>query len=108
MSESQDAQSRDEPASPGPAQSGAEQMRDSRRAARRDERRRLLASGPPSPCISICRLDEATGWCIGCVRTIDEIRDWMILTPAERYAVLARVAIRRGTAATGASGPPDP
>lgn len=69
-----------------------------RAAARRqrvEARRRLLASGPPSPCISVCRLDESTGWCAGCYRTIDEIRDWIIMTPDERHAVLARVAERR-------------
>ena len=31
-------------------------------------------AGPvPSPCISICRMDEKTGLCEGCQRTIDEI-----------------------------------
>src|SRR5439155_1526644 len=58
------------------------------RERRRAERRRLLASGPPSPCIAVCRLDEATGFCAGCFRTIDEIRDWIIMLPDERQAVL--------------------
>ena len=31
------------------------------RERRRAERRRLLMSGPPSPCVSICRLDDKTG-----------------------------------------------
>jgi hypothetical protein len=35
------------------------------RERRRAERQRLLASGPPSPCVSICRLDDATGLCVG-------------------------------------------
>ena len=68
------------------------------RERRRAERRRLLASGPPSPCIAVCRLDEQTGWCQGCFRTIDEIRDWIIMLPDERHAVLARLAERRATA----------
>jgi hypothetical protein len=38
------------------------------RERRRAERRRLLMSGPPSPCVSICRLDDATGYCVGCLR----------------------------------------
>jgi hypothetical protein len=29
-----------------------------------------------SPCINICRMDHATGWCDGCLRTIDEIAGW--------------------------------
>lgn len=65
------------------------------RERRRAERLRLLASGPPSPCIAVCRLDEATGYCEGCWRTIDEIRDWIIMLPDERYEVLQRLAERR-------------
>lgn len=30
----------------------------------------------PSPCINVCRMDKPTGWCEGCLRTIDEIRGW--------------------------------
>ncbi|MDH5338586.1 MAG: DUF1289 domain-containing protein, partial [Rubrivivax sp.] len=34
-------------------------------------------TGPvPSPCINVCQMDEATGWCRGCLRTIDEIALW--------------------------------
>jgi predicted Fe-S protein YdhL (DUF1289 family) len=62
-------------------------MRD--REQRRAERLRLLRSGPPSPCISVCTIDEKTGWCLGCARTIDEIRDWLIMTPEQKQALLA-------------------
>ncbi len=65
------------------------------RERRRAERQRLLASGPPSPCVSICRLDDATGLCVGCFRNIDEIRDWMIMPPAERQEALQRINERR-------------
>ncbi|MGQ7939848.1 DUF1289 domain-containing protein [Paraburkholderia sp. D1E] len=30
----------------------------------------------PSPCISVCKMDASTGWCEGCLRTIDEIAGW--------------------------------
>lgn len=30
----------------------------------------------PSPCISICRMNAATGLCDGCFRTRDEIAAW--------------------------------
>ena len=30
----------------------------------------------PSPCISICRVNESTGWCEGCFRTLGEIASW--------------------------------
>ena len=69
------------------------------RQQRRDERMRLLASGPPSPCISVCQMDPMTGYCLGCTRTIDEIRDWIILLPDERSVILARIAARRARAA---------
>lgn len=65
------------------------------REERRAERLRLLNSGPPSPCISVCQMDPLTGLCIGCTRTIDEIRDWIISTPDERHAILAKIAERR-------------
>jgi predicted Fe-S protein YdhL (DUF1289 family) len=65
------------------------------REKKREERRRLLASGPASPCISVCQIDNKTGFCIGCVRTIDEIRDWVISTPDQRLAILARIAERK-------------
>ncbi len=58
------------------------------REQRRAERLRLLASGPPSPCISVCQIDPATDWCLGCKRTIDEIRDWMIMPREVRQRVL--------------------
>lgn len=29
-----------------------------------------------SPCVEICRFDRATGWCIGCGRTLDGTRKW--------------------------------
>ncbi len=33
--------------------------------------------GPlPSPCINLCKMDEATGLCLGCRRTIPEIIAW--------------------------------
>jgi len=30
----------------------------------------------PSPCRSVCQMDESTGLCLGCLRTLDEIVDW--------------------------------
>lgn len=40
-----------------------------------------------SPCISICALDEEDV-CVGCHRTVDEIRGWMAMDNDERQAVL--------------------
>ncbi len=66
------------------------------RERRRSLRLRLLAAGPPSPCISVCRIDERTGLCAGCFRTIEEIGEWMILPPERRDEILRRIAQRRG------------
>ncbi len=47
-----------------------------------------------SPCVNICRLDAATGWCVGCGRTGDEIGRWIAVTEAERDAVMAALPLR--------------
>jgi predicted Fe-S protein YdhL (DUF1289 family) len=41
----------------------------------------------PSPCINVCRMDRASGWCEGCLRTIDEIRGWSSYDDAAKRAV---------------------
>lgn len=42
----------------------------------------------PSPCIDICKLDGTTGFCLGCLRTRDEIRAWKTLSDDARLAVI--------------------
>ncbi|HKX78646.1 MAG TPA: DUF1289 domain-containing protein [Novosphingobium sp.] len=54
---------------------------------------------PPSPCNQVCRIDDATGWCTGCRRTLDEIAGWAALSPHEKQAVLDRLPRRRPTPA---------
>ncbi|MBI3369239.1 MAG: DUF1289 domain-containing protein [Burkholderiales bacterium] len=49
----------------------------------------------PSPCISICRMHEATGWCEGCLRTLAEIAEWSVLDDSAKRAVLAQLPARR-------------
>ena len=66
-----------------------------RREERRVLRLRALAEGPPSPCISVCQIDDTTGLCLGCRRTIDEIRDWIIMPKEEREKLLEALAQRQ-------------
>jgi len=66
-----------------------------RREERRVLRLRALAEGPPSPCISVCQIDDTTALCLGCRRTIDEIRDWIIMPREEREKLLEALAQRR-------------
>jgi predicted Fe-S protein YdhL (DUF1289 family) len=49
---------------------------------------------PVSPCNAICRIDVATGLCLGCSRTMEEIAAWPVLSRAERLAVLADLKLR--------------
>jgi hypothetical protein len=55
----------------------------------------------PSPCINVCRIDEATHLCVGCLRTLDEIAAWSVLTDGERRDVWMRLAERAARAVTG-------
>lgn len=71
-------------------------MMDGDRQSRRAERRRRVREGLfdtsiPSPCIAVCQMDADNRLCIGCKRSLDEIRDWMIMTALEKQAVLDRI-----------------
>lgn len=49
----------------------------------------------PSPCTSVCTIDPATGWCAGCLRTIDEIAAWGSLDDRAKSAVWKLLPARR-------------
>jgi len=57
-----------------------------------------VESSVPSPCVSICNMDPATGLCSGCLRTIDEIAGWSRYSNAEKRAVWQLIGARRGPA----------
>lgn len=48
-----------------------------------------------SPCINVCRMDETSGLCAGCFRTLDEIAAWGGASDEEKRAILLAVAQRR-------------
>jgi predicted Fe-S protein YdhL (DUF1289 family) len=48
-----------------------------------------------SPCINVCRMNDASGHCEGCRRSLDEIACWSTYTPAEKRAVLALLPARK-------------
>jgi hypothetical protein len=48
-----------------------------------------------SPCVNICKMDARTGWCEGCLRTLDEIAVWSVLSDDDKRAVVAELAQRR-------------
>jgi len=49
----------------------------------------------PSPCVDICQMDAPTGWCAGCLRSIDEIVGWSRLDDERKRAVIAQLPARR-------------
>ena len=55
------------------------------------------ACGPddvPSPCINVCNMDERTGLCAGCYRTLEEIAQWSAYTPEQKRTVRERLRSR--------------
>jgi len=47
-----------------------------------------------SPCNKVCVINEATGLCRGCYRTLDEIARWGTMSDEEREEVIAKLAER--------------
>ncbi len=48
-----------------------------------------------SPCINVCTMDDTTGWCAGCLRTLDEIACWTLLGESEKQQVCVELSRRR-------------
>ncbi len=47
-----------------------------------------------SPCISICKLDKHD-ICVGCYRSVDEIRNWYTLENDEKIKILEEIEKRK-------------
>jgi uncharacterized protein len=41
-----------------------------------------------SPCIGVCAINDSNGFCQGCYRTVEEIREWWNMTDEEREKVI--------------------
>ena len=63
-----------------------------------------------SPCVSICRIEPDTGYCVGCHRTIEEIADWAMMSDERKRSVWQQIGLRReGSRAPGnPAGSPQP
>ena len=59
----------------------------------------------PSPCISVCRMDDSGGLCLGCFRTLDEIVQWGRASDADKRAVWQRITQRAGIAPAASTFP---
>lgn len=51
----------------------------------------------PSPCVSVCKMDEARAYCMGCLRTLDELRAWGNADAATKCEIWQRVRARAAT-----------
>ncbi|HNV87826.1 MAG TPA: DUF1289 domain-containing protein [Methylotenera sp.] len=47
-----------------------------------------------SPCIGVCSMNETTGFCHGCYRTIEEIQQWWDLDHQQKQEVVLKVSER--------------
>jgi uncharacterized protein len=50
-----------------------------------------------SPCIGVCSMDDLSGLCMGCFRTIDEIRSWWDLDDSSKQAIIAQASTRESS-----------
>jgi uncharacterized protein len=48
-----------------------------------------------SPCVKVCVLHPESGYCIGCLRTVEEISLWTKMAPETRTAIMAALPARR-------------
>lgn len=61
-------------------------------------------SGADSPCIQVCTMDAATGLCLGCHRSLQEIAVWAQLSPRARRAIMERLPARAAQGRAQGSG----
>lgn len=62
--------------------------------AARAQLARAIVDSVPSPCISVCRMNELTGLCEGCYRTLDEIRQWSSADNPVKRSIWTRIEQR--------------
>ncbi|MDO9206364.1 DUF1289 domain-containing protein [Methylotenera sp.] len=48
-----------------------------------------------SPCVGVCAVDESSGLCQGCYRTIDEIKAWWDMGQTEQKNLLVALEERQ-------------
>ncbi len=48
-----------------------------------------------SPCIGVCSMDDSTGFCQGCYRTIEEIQGWWDFGVEKKSDVINKTLVRQ-------------
>jgi predicted Fe-S protein YdhL (DUF1289 family) len=56
-------------------------------------------AGVPSPCCSVCKMNDRSGLCEGCYRTIDEIIAWSTMADEAKRRVWQLLPARKQAAA---------
>lgn len=51
-----------------------------------------------SPCIGVCTIDESTGFCQGCFRTLEEIQGWWDMDNTSKQKVVDAAKAREESA----------
>jgi uncharacterized protein len=51
-----------------------------------------------SPCINVCQMNDKTGLCLGCYRTIEEIQGWWDLNFEQKSDVIKATWVRQEAA----------
>lgn len=60
----------------------------------------------PSPCISVCRMSPDRSHCVGCFRTLDEIRAWSGADAGQRRGIWLQLLRRAGIRLTSPEAKP--
>ncbi|MGU3576427.1 DUF1289 domain-containing protein [Brucellaceae bacterium C25G] len=47
-----------------------------------------------SPCVLVCNIDDQTGLCLGCARTLQEIARWSTMSDIQKKEVIALLPAR--------------
>ena len=48
-----------------------------------------------SPCIKVCKIAPGTDACVGCFRTLTDIRNWYKMTDTERLQIVEKVNMKQ-------------
>jgi len=62
---------------------------------RRPRPNRNIDNSIPSPCVKVCLFKKDELVCKGCYRSQDEVRNWIIMSKADKLACLAQVVWRQ-------------
>ncbi len=47
-----------------------------------------------SPCINVCQIDESNSYCIGCLRTLEEISNWQSYSEKKKKNIIKLLSNR--------------